>query len=180
LRFGVSGDWRGELAPYPSIANAADSDLEFFVELGDTIYADFPSPAVPAARARSLAEFRAKHNEVYSERFGMNTFAELRSATSIFAMIDDHEVANDFAGGAVPSSDPRFDNTGSFINETALYRTALQAFHEYNPIRSLTYETPNHLLTQGKPKLYRTQTYGSDAAIFLLDARSFATPNSRR
>ena len=173
LRFGVSGDWRGELAPYPSLANAAGRDLEFFVALGDTIYADFRSPAVPVAQARSLAEFRAKHNEVYSARFGMNTFAELRSTTSIFAMIDDHEVINDFAGGAPPSSDPRVDNTGSFINETTLYRTALQAFHEYNPIRGVTYDTPNQLLTHGKPKLYRTQTYGSDAAIFLLDARSF-------
>ena len=46
LKFGVSGDWRGELAPYPAISNAVDANLKFFVELGDTIYGDVASPAV--------------------------------------------------------------------------------------------------------------------------------------
>ena len=39
LRFGVAGDWRGELAPYPAISNVAGRNLDFFVEHGDTIYA---------------------------------------------------------------------------------------------------------------------------------------------
>jgi phosphodiesterase/alkaline phosphatase D-like protein len=102
LRFGVSGDWRGELAPYPAIGNAPGRNLDFFVGLGDTIYADFPSPAVPIPQAMTLPEFRAKHAEVYGERFGVNSFAELRASTSWFATIDDHEVTNDFAGGAAP------------------------------------------------------------------------------
>ncbi|HAC63779.1 MAG TPA: hypothetical protein DCF68_09630 [Cyanothece sp. UBA12306] len=42
LKFGVSGDWRGELSPYPAIANADESNLDFFVLHGDTIYADYP------------------------------------------------------------------------------------------------------------------------------------------
>jgi phosphodiesterase/alkaline phosphatase D-like protein len=54
LRFGVSGDWRGELAPYPSISNAEERELDFFVSLGDTIYADFPSPVVPKQQAENL------------------------------------------------------------------------------------------------------------------------------
>ena len=37
LRFGVAGDWRGELAPYPAISNADERDLDFFVEHGDSI-----------------------------------------------------------------------------------------------------------------------------------------------
>ena len=86
LRFGVSGDWRGELSPYPALQNAAERDLDFFVELGDTIYADYPSPAVPADQARTLAEFRAKHSEVYSARFGLNAWAELRSSTPVWAV----------------------------------------------------------------------------------------------
>jgi phosphodiesterase/alkaline phosphatase D-like protein len=40
LRFGVSGDWRGELAPFPAVANADERSLDFFLKLGDTIYAD--------------------------------------------------------------------------------------------------------------------------------------------
>ncbi len=58
LSFGVSGDWRGELAPYPAIKNVQPKNLDFFVKLGDTVYADIPSPALPKAQAETLAEFR--------------------------------------------------------------------------------------------------------------------------
>ncbi len=174
LRFGVTGDWRGELSPYPAIANAAGRNLDLMLALGDTIYADFPSPAVPAQQAQSLAEFRAKHSEVYSARFGLNAFADLRASTSWLATIDDHEVTNDFAGGAAPSSDPRFaGQSGAFINETMLYNNGLQAFQEYNPMREEVYSGTGDPRFDGKPKLYRERTYGQDAAMFLLDARSF-------
>ncbi len=108
LRFGVTGDWRGELAPYPAISNAKDRDLEFMVKFGDTIYADYASPDVPTPQCLSLDEFRAKHNEVYSERYGLNAWADLQSVVPIFSMIDDHEVTNDFAGGASPDGEPLF------------------------------------------------------------------------
>ena len=100
LRFGVSGDWRGELAPYPSIANVPESNLDFFVAQGDTIYADVPSIDFPDEQARTVEEFRIKHNEVYSERFGRNGLADLRASTALLACVDDHEVTNDFSGGA--------------------------------------------------------------------------------
>jgi alkaline phosphatase D len=173
LKFGVSGDWRQELAPYPSIKNVAAQQLDFFILHGDTIYADFPSPDVPARQAKTLAEYRAKHNESYSTRYGMNTWVDLRASTSVYATIDDHEVTNDFAGGAKPISDGRFDNTGQFINETDLYKNGLQAFQDYMPIRAETYGDTGDPRTAGKPRLYRFRTFGSDAAIFVLDERSF-------
>jgi len=165
LRFGVSGDWVGELAPYPAIANADERDLDFFVAHGDTIAA--------GSAPTTLADFRLKHNEVYSTHLGLNTWADLRSSTSILATIDDNEVRNDFAGGADPASDPRFDNSGAFINETQLYSTALQAFVEYNPISDTYYGPTGDARTANKHKRYRYRTYGSDAAVFLLDTRSF-------
>jgi phosphodiesterase/alkaline phosphatase D-like protein len=174
LRFGVSGDWRGDLAPFPAVKNAPQRELDFFMALGDTIYADVPSPDVPIPQATTIAEFRAKHNEVYSPRFGLNTLGDLRASTPIFATIDDHEVANDFAGGAPPSSDPRFAQFPEpLINETPLYRNGIQVFHEYNPISDEFYGTTGDPRTSEKPKLYRYRTFGSDAAIFVLDARSY-------
>lgn len=173
LSFGVAGDWRGELSPYPAISNADQSNLQFFLEFGDTIYADFPSPAVPLTQATTLEEFRAKHNEVYSARFGLNTFGDLRSATSILAVIDDHEVTNDFAGGAPAINDPRFQTTTGLINDTALFEDGLQAFQEYNPIRDEFYGNTGNPRTDGERRLYRYNTYGSDAASFVLDLRSF-------
>lgn len=173
LVFGVSGDWRGELNPYPAITNIADRDLDFFVALGDTIYADFPSPAVPSPQARTLEEFRLKHDEVYRARFGVGSWIDARASTALLACIDDHEVTNDFAGGAPAGSDPRFDLTGTFLNETQLYANGLQAFQEYNPIRDEFYGETGDPLTAGKRKSYRFRTYGQDAAVMLLDARSF-------
>jgi phosphodiesterase/alkaline phosphatase D-like protein len=175
LRFGATGDWRGELAPYPALSNAADRDLNFFIELGDTIYADFPSPALRKPQAETLDEFRLKHAEVYGQRFGLNTWGDLRSATSILATIDDHEVINDFEGGALASSDPRLKDatTGRLVNDTQLYDNGLQAFQEYNPVRDDLYGETGDPRTAGERKLYRFNTYGSDAATFVLDARSF-------
>jgi len=173
LRFGVSGDWRGELRPYPAIANIPDRDLDLFIALGDTIYADFSSPAVMGDQARTLDQFRRKHDEVYGEQFGLNTWADARASMAWLACIDDHEVTNDFAGGASPASDARFDQTGAFINETQLYQNGLQAFHEYNPIREEFYGDTGDPRTAGKRRLYRYRTYGQDAAFFVLDARSF-------
>lgn len=174
LRFGVSGDWRGELSPYPAISNADSRNLEFFIEHGDTIYADYASPAVPAAQATSLNEYRLKHNEVYSSRSGLNAWGDLRSSTSVLATIDDHEVINDFAGGA--TSTAIFGATTGLVNDSPLYETGLQAFQEYNPLRNDFYGITGDVRTAGERKIYRYNTYGSDAATFVLDARSFRDP----
>lgn len=179
LRFGVSGDWRGELSPYPAISNADDSNLEFFVLHGDTIYADYESPVLPGVeQVRTLEEYRLKHSEVYGNRFNQNTWGDLRGKTSVLATIDDHEVINDFSGGALASSDPRFnDNTpGRLINDTQLFDNGMQAFQEYNPIQDEFYGNTGDNRTAGERKLYRSNTYGSDAATFVLDNRSFRDP----
>ncbi|AFY48976.1 phosphodiesterase/alkaline phosphatase D [Nostoc sp. PCC 7524] len=179
LRFGVAGDWRGELAPYPAISNVPERDLAFFVAHGDTIYADVGSDAVlnpdgsRKSQAETIDEYRAKHNEVYSTRLGRNTWADLRASTAILATIDDNEVINDFAGGADASTDPRFGVSSGFINDTPLYENGLQAFQEYNPLRDEFYGNVGSDRFNNERKLYRYNTYGSDAAVFVLDGRSF-------
>ncbi len=175
LRFGVSGDWRGELLPYPSVKNAAGRSLDFFVSLGDTIYADVASPANNfQPQSQTLTDFRNKHVEVYSASGGMNSLADLRQSTAVFATIDDHEVTNDFAGGAPIASDTRFSGTGTdLINNSTLYDNGLQAFQDYNPIAHETYGATGDVRTANELKLYRSRTFGSDAALMVLDARSF-------
>jgi phosphodiesterase/alkaline phosphatase D-like protein len=173
LSFGVTGDWRGEFAPYPAIKNVDGKSLDFFVKLGDTIYADIASPAVPSGQAKTLDEYRAKHQEVYATHTGINSFADLQRNVSIFSTIDDHEVINDFAGGALATNDPRFSATTGLINQTALYKNGLQAFVEYNAINNKRYSVISDGLTDGRPDLYRSQRYGQTAGIYILDARSF-------
>ncbi len=174
LRFGAAGDWRGELNPYVAIANAPDRNLQFFIKLGDTVYADVPSPAVPITQANTLAEFRLKHDEVYAYRYDENFWAELQRRTSFFATIDDHEVMNNYAGGAPAAGDLRFPETTGLINDTALFENGLRAFTEFNPIRHTFYGTVGgDGRMDNERKFYRYQNYGSDAAIFVLDARAF-------
>jgi phosphodiesterase/alkaline phosphatase D-like protein len=173
LTFGATGDWRGELAPYPAVGNVAAQNLDVFVILGDTIYADYASPAVPAGQATTLAEYRDKQAEVYAAHAGSNTLSDLRASTSILATIDDHEVTNDFAGAAAASTDARFNTATGLINETALYKNGVQAFTEYNPIEATTYSGTGEAHFDGKPNLYRDVSFGQDASVIVLDARSF-------
>lgn len=184
LNFGVAGDWRGELAPYSSIRNVANARLDFFVGHGDTIYADVASPALTnpdgsrKGQATTLEDFWTKHDEVYGNRFDQNVWAKIRQSTPILATIDDHEVTNDFSGGAKISSDRRFRTLGhradyTLINDSPLFENGLQAFQDYNPLRDDFYGATGDPRTAGERKLYRANTYGSDAAVFLLDARSF-------
>lgn len=173
LSFGVTGDWRGELAPYPAIKNIDGRNLDFFVKLGDTIYADIASPAAPQRQVRTLTEYRAKHEEVYASHNGINSFAKLQRNVSIFSTIDDHEVINDFAGGAAAITDPRFSETLGLINQAPLYNNGLQAFVEYNAIGDQRYPFVGDMLTDGRPDLYRAQRYGLTAGVYILDARSF-------
>jgi hypothetical protein len=58
-----------------------------------------------------------------------------------------------------------------------LYKNGLQTFMEYMPIRNTFYGETGDSRTAGKPKLYRVVTYGSDATVFILDARSFRDTN---
>ncbi|NJR69853.1 MAG: hypothetical protein HC771_15240 [Synechococcales cyanobacterium CRU_2_2] len=84
-------------------------------------------------------------------------------------------MTNDFAGGELAASDPRFQDStpGRLINDTALYETGLQVFQEYNPLRDDFYGNTGDPRTAGERKLYRYNTYGSDAATFVVDTRSF-------
>jgi phosphodiesterase/alkaline phosphatase D-like protein len=154
--------------------NAPDRDLDFFALLGDTIYADVPSTAVPSDQATTLGEFRAKHDEVYGPRFGLDGLGRVREATAVFSTIDDHEVTDDFAGAAHPSTDPRFPaTTEQFVNDTPLFENGLQAFEEWNPTAEETWVGTGDDSMEGERNLYRYREFGADAAIFLLDSRSF-------
>lgn len=182
--FGIGGDWQ-QAPPYPILNSAAASDLDVFVKLGDTIYADLETPALPGVtQARTLSDFRTKHSEVLSPRFGLSATADLQATTSILATIDDHEIVDNFAGGAAPgdspdapdigsSPDPLFTDDVEFVNDTQVYEDALQAYQEYQPIRDEFYGETGSDRTAGERQLYRAQSFGSDASIFVTDSRSF-------
>jgi hypothetical protein len=83
-------------------------------------------------------------------------------------------VINDFAGGAPVSSDQRFPETSGRINATQRFVNGMRAFQEFNPLRAEFYGAVggDGRMNQQR-KFYRYQRYGADAALFVLDQRSF-------
>jgi len=166
VRFGVTGDWRGDVGIYNAILNADERGLDFFVKLGDTIYADVASPAVPVPQCETIEQFRAKHVENYAPAHGIDPWGDLAASTATFSMIDDHEVTNDFDGGA-------YDPVNGWYNQRSLYVNGLQAFVEHNAIAPTTWPALGDARVDGRPMLYRSFKWGKDASVFMVDARSF-------
>jgi len=86
---------------------AARDDIDLFMFLGDTVYAD---------GADSVAEYRAKWNENLSKA----PFRALRKSTSVLATWDDHEVDNNWDAESIGA---------------AQFANATQAFFENQPLR---------------------------------------------
>ena len=139
---------------YPIFRAMARHRPDFFLFVGDTIYADrrCDGPGVvPGANfiATSLHEFRERH------RYNREDAAvqELFRTTSVYAIWDDHEVRNDFAGPTEP-----------------LMVTGRRAFLEYWPLRPPP-EEPS--------RMYRKFRWGRLVEIFILDTRQYRSPNTQ-
>jgi alkaline phosphatase D len=127
---------------------------DFFLFVGDTIYADVPCDrpgTVPGAnfRAHTVAQYRARH--LYN-RLDPGLQALLRT-TSVYAIWDDHEVRNDFSG---PTD--------------SLMPIGRQALLDYWPIAPPS-EEPT--------RLYRRFRWGRLLELFILDTRQYRSDNSQ-
>ena len=151
----------------------AREDLDFVVNLGDYIYAEaYHSRAdgtgVRDDRSRPLARGRVRRRSrststatstsstARTPRCGRCTRASRWSRTW-----DDHEVQNDYAGGAtrrrpaVPASASR---------EARRRDAGYKAFFEQMP----TFAAP-----RGRDRLYRTLRFGRNVDLFMLDERQY-------
>ena len=126
---------------------------EFFLFVGDTVYADVPCDrpgTAPGAnfRASSLAQYRARHRHNREDA----GFQALLRRMSVYAIWDDHEVRNDFAGTTEP-----------------LMPVGRRAFLDYWPIVPPA-EEPG--------RLYRRVRWGRLLELFILDTRQYRSDNS--
>lgn len=139
---------------YPIFRTMARRRADFFLFVGDTIYADrrCDGPGiVPGADfvATSLREFRARHRYNREDPAAQEFFRQ----TSVFAIWDDHEVRNDFAGPTEP-----------------LMVTGRRAFLEYWPLQPPE-EEPS--------RMYRKFRWGRLLEVFILDTRQYRSPNTQ-
>lgn len=159
VRFVWSGDLGGGRVcrhvddGYPIFRPMARRHPDFFVFVGDTVYADGRCGGpnwVPGYDfiARSLDEYWEKHRYNRADP----TLQAFFRSTSVYAIWDDHEVKNDFSGPTEP-----------------LMPVAHRAFVDYWPI------TP----PPGDPmRLYRKFRWGKLLEVFILDTRQYRSPNS--
>lgn len=130
------------------LAQALGSGSDFYVPNGDNIYSD--SSHRTSGPATTLAEYR----QAYKDALTFPNLLNLRAGMSQYALMDDHEVVNDYDGLTV---DP------------ARYAAGRQAFLDYHPVRESG--LPHDPSCAGDP-LYRNYKWGSDVEVFVLDLRS--------
>ncbi len=111
VSFCFSGDTRESYQPFTIMGAIEAQQPDFFLHLGDTVYAD------RGGRARHLAEFWQKHRANRSDPFFQRLFAQ----TSVYAVWDDHEVEDNY----LP------DNPLAPIGE--------KAFLDYWPVRPIAH-----------------------------------------
>ena len=88
VKFCFSGDSRQSYRPFAIMDAIRATKPDFFIHLGDTIYADI------GGRASRLPQFWAKYRANRADGASRRLFAD----TSVYVTWDDHEVANDYEG----------------------------------------------------------------------------------
>lgn len=166
VRFAFSGDLGGQNVGrdaqrgYAIFEALAQREPEFFVALGDMIYADaqilatgrFANAQVPGdfGPAVDLEGYRAHWRYNRADSAVQRFFAR----TPTFAVWDDHEVVNDFG----PADDTR--DEAPYTPGQHLMPIGAQAFLEFNPIAA------------ADGSFYRSVRWGPHVELFLLDNRS--------
>jgi alkaline phosphatase D len=150
---GGGGYCRPQDGGYRIFRPMAERRADFFLFVGDTIYADVPCDrpgVVPGAdfRARTLTEYRARHRYQLEDP----PLQGLLRGTSVYAIWDDHEVRNDFSGP--------YDS---------LMPVGRQALLDYWPIAPPS-EEPT--------RLYRRFRWGRLLEVFILDTRQYRSRNT--
>ena len=146
-------------------AEVARSDADVAIHLGDYIYeyaatgyasekaASLGRTSVPANEIVSLIDYRLRHAQYKSDADSK----QFHASKPVIAVWDDHEFTNDtYKDGAENHSAA---TEGSFAARKAV---AIQAYHEWMPIRS----------GMDKSKIYRSFNFGNVLSLHMLDTRS--------
>jgi len=109
------------------------------------------------------------------------------ASTGHYTLLDNHELGNKqvINGGAAPGSNPSgigvdptmpandVNTTGSFMNQSPVFKTLTQAYTDYQPIRMRTVSAPGDARSNGTQQLYFSQQWGANTVFFNLDDRSY-------
>ncbi|MBN1529207.1 MAG: alkaline phosphatase D family protein [Thermoleophilaceae bacterium] len=142
----------------------AKEDLDFVVCLGDYIYAEDYYPVGPTGGVRDDTVGTAETLDQYRSKYALyRTDPNLRRVHARFPMIniwDDHEVQDNYAGGAGPTGglDPALHYSD------ARKRAGYQAFFE---------SLPTYGAKRGSTRIYRAARFGRNVDLVLCDSRMY-------
>ncbi|WP_436495191.1 alkaline phosphatase D family protein [Actinokineospora sp. HUAS TT18] len=183
VRFTWSGDIAGQgwginpdIGGMTAFAAMAACKPDFFINSGDTVYADGPlkeTVTLPDGRiwrnvvtpeklkvAETLAEYRGQ----FAYNLLDDNYKALAARTPMVAQWDDHEVVNNWYPGEILDlaqyTEKRVD---------VLAARAFQAFHEWQPIDRKRAEDG---------RVYRGFRYGKHIEVFVLDMRTYKDANN--
>lgn len=184
IRFLWSGDMVGQgwgsnpdLGEIPIFSRMLSRQPDFFLNSGDTIYADgplLPSVTLPDGRVwrNVVTSAKSKVAETLSEYRGQWAYNLLdpgvrRFYSSVPQIVqwDDHEVTNNWYPGEV-LSDPRYVEQRVDV----LAARARRAFFEWMPIRRQRHDSLG--------RVYRKLSYGPLLDVFVVDMRTYKNANS--
>jgi alkaline phosphatase D len=143
----------------------AGEDIDFVVNLGDYIYAEnyyAPGDGLgglrtdPAGLAETLEGYRAKYAVYRSD-------PALRRMHARFPMVsiwDDHEVQDNYAGGAGPTGGLTPDKRYSEARRADAYRVFFESMPTFGARR-------------GSNRIYRSLRFGRTVELILLDQRQY-------
>lgn len=193
VHFGCSGDADGQWRPYSSTQDFTKLNLDYFVWLGDTIYET--SSLISEATAdpftnpsQALVDYHRKYREQFEPVIpnGFPGLTDFFAAVGHYTLLDNHEAGNkQFQAGGAPTgnppgkgldgTDPSYDvnTTGTYLNKTDGFKTLIQAYDDYQPIREKTISAPDDPRTDGTQQLYYAQQWGANSIFINLDDRSY-------
>ena len=193
VKFGFSGDADGKWRPYSSTQIIPELNLDYFIFLGDTMYETksklSPATADPFTNStQALADYRRKYRENLEPVTpgGLSSLQRLYASQGNYTLLDNHELGNkQFINGGAPAGTPLgkgvdatkvdydVNKTGTFINKTEGFKTLLQAYKDYQPVREKIISSPNNFRTDKTEQLYFSQQWGANSIFINVDARSY-------
>lgn len=175
IRFAWGGDLAGqnvcrdEKQGYPIFRVINRQPYDFFIGLGDMIYADalcketglYGNRQIPGQFTQSadIENFRAHWRYSREDPDFRSTLAKF----PYYTIWDDHEVVNDFG----PATDIR--DTPPYTSGVRLMPMGLKSYLDYNPVVPVV---------PGSQKLYRNLAMGRNVELFFLDNRQYRDPNT--
>jgi phosphodiesterase/alkaline phosphatase D-like protein len=198
VNFGFTGDADGQMRPYdatnsanftpPTSSGAGSQDFDYFVWLGDTIYETASGQGTPdnspaVNNTPNLADYWRKYREQFlpvstGNYPGLTNFFD---SAGHYTLLDNHELGNrQFINGGAPASapfnttDPQYDvnTTGTYMHNTAGFKTVLQAYDDYQPLRVSTVSASNDPRSDGTQKMYFAQPWGANSIFINVDDRT--------